>query len=65
MTIAPISGGQVNYTITQIGYSHKLRVGRTMQHVFHVKNNDLAFKLLFDTETLSWFVLEVSDGTAD
>jgi hypothetical protein len=50
------------YSITQIGYVHKMRVGRNIVHVFHVNNTAIAFKLQFDTENLTWYVLEVSDG---
>ncbi len=52
-----------DYVITQMGYAHKLRVGRNIHHVFHVNNDAIAFKLQFDTEQLTWYVLEVSDGT--
>ncbi len=51
------------YAISQIGYSHKVRVGRTIHHIFHVNNNAISFKLQFDTQHLIWTVLEVSDGT--
>lgn len=52
-----------NYAITQIGYHHKIREGRNIFHVFHVNNDALSFKLQLDTENLSWWVLEVSDGS--
>ena len=53
------------YKITQLGYHHKVRSGQNIFHVFHVNNNSISFKLQFDTENLTWHVLEVSDGLAD
>lgn len=53
------------YKITQLGYHHKVRAGRNIFHIFHVNNDAISFKLQFDTENLTWHVLEVSDGLAD
>jgi hypothetical protein len=50
------------YHISKMGYQYKRRIGRTMVHVFHVNNDSVHFKLHFDTEFLTWYLLEVSDG---
>lgn len=50
------------YPISQMGYHHMTREGRNIQHVFHVVGLSLSFKLKLDTETLAWWLLEVSDG---
>ncbi len=49
------------YQITQVGYHHKVRLGRTMLHVFSVCNDAMAFKLHFNADTLEWVLEEVSD----
>lgn len=53
------------YPISQMGYHHKTRVGRNIFHVFHVNNNALSFKLQLNTENLTWWILEVSDGNSN
>ena len=51
-----------DFTIEKLGYHHKIKNGRYVHHIFSVCNSTLAFKLLFDTETLHWWLEEVSDG---
>ena len=51
------------YKITKLGYHHKRRDGRYIYHIFSVATDSLAFKLKLDTETLHWYVEEVSDGS--
>lgn len=53
------------YHIKKLGYHHKVRMGRTMLHVFSVCNDDLALKLQFNSDTLEWVLEEVSDGLTD
>lgn len=50
------------YKITNIGYHHTAREGRTLNHIFSVTDGNLAFRLRLDTETLSWTLEQVSDG---
>ena len=50
--------------ITKTGYYHKVRVGRTIQHVFHVSDGSLDYRLRCDSETLMWHLEEVADGLA-
>jgi hypothetical protein len=52
------------YPITKLGYHHKFKAGRTLIHVFSVCNDDLAFRLEFDTDNLQWVLQEISDGIA-
>ncbi len=52
------------YEIETLGYHHTVRAGRKLLHIFSVANSALAFRLRFDTETLHWFLEEVSDGCA-
>jgi len=51
-----------DYTITKLGYHYRVKRGRFTHHIFTVSNATIAFKLLFDTESLYWWVQEVSDG---
>ena len=51
------------YTIIKVGYHHKRRDGRYVYHIFSVSTATLFFKLKLDTETLHWYVEEVSDGS--
>lgn len=53
------------YIIKKIGYHYKRRDGRFIYHIFSVATDTLAFKLKLDTETLFWYVEEVSDGSAN
>jgi hypothetical protein len=51
------------YKIKKLGYHHKRRDGRYIYHIFSVSSDSLAFKLKLDTQTLKWWVEEVSDGS--
>jgi hypothetical protein len=53
------------YNITKLGYHHKIKDGRYVHHIFSVASDTLYFKLMLDTETLHWWLEEVSDGLAD
>lgn len=53
------------YKITKLGYHHKRRDGRYIYHIFSVSTDTLAFKLKLDTETLRWWLEEVSDGSSN
>ena len=50
------------YKIIKLGYHHKIKVGSIIHHIFSVASANLAFRLDFDTEVLSWTLEEVSDG---
>lgn len=50
------------YTLTQIGLHHTEREGRVLVHIFSATDGTTCFKLRFDTETLSWKLLEVADA---
>lgn len=52
------------FFLTKLGYHHKYREGKTLVHIFSVSNSDIAFRLEFNTDTLSWTLMEVSDGIA-
>lgn len=49
------------YTITQVGLHHFLREGRVLVHVFSVTDGTTFFRLRFDTELLTWKLLEIDD----
>ena len=50
------------YTISQVGFHHRYRSGRTLIHAFSVSNGTMFFRLELNTETLHWTLREVSDG---
>lgn len=52
------------YVITTVAYHHKVKNGRYVYHIFSVCNESIFFKLRLDTETLHWWLEEVSDGLA-
>jgi len=54
-----------DYLITKLGYRYRVKRGRFTHHIFTVSNSSIAFKLLLDTETLFWWLKEVSDGIED
>lgn len=53
-----------DYTMQKLGYYHKVRKGRTIQHIFHVTDGTLDFRLVFDSDTLHWILEQISDGNA-
>jgi hypothetical protein len=50
------------YLIKKIGLHHTLRQGRTLFHIFSVESEALFFKLIFNTDSLSWMLEEIADG---
>lgn len=53
------------HRIVKVGFHHTYRVGRTMFHVFSVVSETLFFKLVFNTDTLSWNLEEIADNEVD
>jgi hypothetical protein len=51
-----------SYSIKKIGLHHTYRQGRTLFHVFSVESESLFFRLVFNTDSLSWMVEEIADG---
>ena len=47
---------------SEITYHHMTREGRVVSHVFHTTDKNMDYKLAFDTQSLNWKLLEVSDG---
>lgn len=52
------------HKVREVGLHHTFREGRTLFHVFSVVSDTLFFRLVLDTETLSWKLTEISDGLA-
>jgi hypothetical protein len=50
------------YKITKVGLHHTTREGRTLLHLFSVTDGNTYFKLQFDTDQLTWRLLEVDDA---
>lgn len=48
--------------VNKLGFHHTKREGRKLFHIFSVTDASLCYCLSFDTETLHWTLLEVSDG---
>lgn len=53
-----------DYFIKKLGYHHKIKEGKTLIHIFSVSADSLAFRLRFNSDTLSWILEEVLDGNA-
>lgn len=53
-----------DYLIQKLGYYHKIREGRTIQHIFHVTDGSIDFRLKHNSDTLNWILEQVSDGNA-
>jgi hypothetical protein len=47
------------YRITTVGLHHMVREGRILFHVFSVTDGTTYFKLVFDTDHLTWQLVEV------
>jgi len=54
-----------DYILIKLTYHHKIREGRNIQHIFHVTDGSMDFRLRLDSETLHWTLEEVTDGTAN
>lgn len=50
------------YKVSQIGFHHRFRVGKTLHHVFSVVADHTFFKINLDTDSLLWRLEEISDG---
>jgi len=50
------------YPITKIGLHHTYRQGSVLFHVFSVISSDTFFRLVFNSQNLSWLLEEVGDG---
>lgn len=53
------------HLVTRVGFHHTQREGRTLYHVFSVASDSMFFRLIYNTETLSWTLEEVDDGEAN
>lgn len=50
------------YSIKKQVYAYRRREGRNVDHVFHVASDTLHFKIVLNTENLSFWLEEISDG---
>ena len=50
------------HDIQRVTYYHPERLGRNILHIFHLTDGNLDFKVVLNSETLSWILKEVSDG---
>ncbi len=50
--------------IKKVGYHHKIKEGKTLIHIFSCSSDTLSFRLRFNSDTLSWILEEVEDGTS-
>lgn len=57
-------GGR-EHIIKKLGYHHVYREGRTLFHVFSVASDAMFFRLILNTEALTWQVTEIGDGEAN
>ncbi len=64
LVIKNISWRQHLYVIQKLGFHHSFYRGRTLYHVFSLISETLFFRLIFDTETLTFRLTEISDGEA-
>jgi hypothetical protein len=53
------------HRIEKVGLHHTFRQGRTLFHVFSAASKTLFFRLVLNTDILSWRLEEISDGLAD
>jgi hypothetical protein len=53
------------HQIVKLGYHHTFHAGKTLFHVFSAASETVYFKLVLNTDNLSWEVEEISDGQAD
>lgn len=62
-----ISWQNKEYAVGEVGYHHTVRDGQTLHHIFELadRDNNLWFRLNFDTSNLHWSLEAISDGSAD
>ena len=53
------------YPVEKVGLHHTYKEGRTLFHVFSVASKTLFFRLVLNTNTLSWRLEEIADGLPD
>ncbi len=53
------------YPVVRVGMHHTYREGRTLFHVFSVASDAVFFRLVLNTDNLSWQLEEVADGEAN
>ena len=54
-----------DYTIVKVGLHHTFRQGKTLFHVFSAASSTVFFRLVLNTDNLSWRLEEISDGLPD
>jgi hypothetical protein len=57
--------GGKEYLIEKLGYHHAFKKGSTLFHVFSVASKTLFFRLVLNTENLSWRLEEIGDGESN
>jgi hypothetical protein len=50
------------HEIAKIGLYHTYRKGKALYHVFSVTSDKLFFRLILNSENLSWKIEQISDG---
>ncbi len=55
----------IRHKTKTIGYHHSYRSGKTLYHVYSIESDSMFFRLVCNTENLSWEITEVSDGLSD
>ena len=53
---------QSEVVFSEVTYHHIIREGRTISHIFHTTDSMTDYKLILNTQYLTWRLLEVSDG---
>ena len=53
------------FKVSKIGYHHTYRQGRALVHVFSVATSNMFFRLVLNSETLSWRVEQIADAEAN
>ena len=54
-----------DYSLNKLAYYHRFRIGRSLQHIFHVTDGHLDFRLRLDSDDLHWYLEEVTDGATN
>jgi hypothetical protein len=51
-----------DYRVNKVGLHHTYRDGRVLFHVFSLTADGVFFKLVLNSESLNWRLVEVADG---
>lgn len=57
--IYKVKHNNIEYLVDKIGFTYDKKVGEINYHIFGVQSGETFLKLIFNTKTLTWKLLEI------